>query len=276
MKFVWQESIKQAREMLTVWTQNSKPQQISTAKDTRTLSLNILAATGFRKSYNFRSSDEAGVDKAGSYRDALQTVLDNVVLIMVIPSRYLLLPFMPKSWKRVGRAAAEFKKYMEDMFDEETASLKEGKVGNGTLMTSFVRALGIHQKEKNDLFQQATKSPSKGLTIDEVFGNIFIINFAGHDTTANTLAFSMILLAAHPEVQDWIAQELREVIKDPDNEILEYEKVFEHLPRCKAVLVSNSFSLSCIYFVICSDRYHIARDSSPVSPYYGTSQMEQR
>ncbi|TEY42791.1 hypothetical protein BOTCAL_0380g00120 [Botryotinia calthae] len=221
-----------------MWTQTSTPREISTAKDTRTLSLNVLAATGFRKSYKFRSSGEAGHDEAGSYRDALQTVLDNAILIMIVPFRYLLLPFMPKSWRRVGRAATDFKKYMENMLDEESSSLKEGKAGNGTLMASFVKALGAHQKEKTVSSRQTAQSPSKGLTVDEIFGNIFVINFAGHDTTANTLAFSMILLAAHPEVQDWISEELRHVIQDSD-EGLEYEKVFEKLNRCRAVLLET-------------------------------------
>ncbi|KAJ8071712.1 hypothetical protein OCU04_002028 [Sclerotinia nivalis] len=128
---------------------------------------------------------------------------------------------------------------MENMLDEETSSLKEGKVGNGTLMTSFVRALGVNQKGQVNSSRQTTQSPPKGLTIDEIFGNIFVINFAGHDTTANTLAFSMILLAAYPEVQDWVAEELKEVIKDPKDDILEYEKVFEKLNRCRAVLLET-------------------------------------
>ena len=54
----------------------------------------------------------------------------------------------------------------------------------------------------------------------------------------------MILLAAHPEVQDWVAEELRHVIRDSD-EGLEYEKVFEKLNRCTAVLV---FATDCLFF----------------------------
>ncbi|KAF7887020.1 uncharacterized protein EAF02_003667 [Botrytis sinoallii] len=239
MKFVWQESLKQAKEMLETWNQRSESREISTAKDTRTLSLNVLAATGFRKSYQFRSSAQAATDEAVSYRDALQTVLDNVILIMFIPFRYLCLPFMPKSWRLVGKAATDFKVYMENMLDEESTLLKEGKVGSGTLMTSFVRALGVHQKEEMVPSRQTAQSASKGLTVEEIFGNIFVINFAGHDTTANTLAFSMILLAAYPEVQDWVAEELQEVIKDTADESLEYEKVFEKLNRCRAVLLET-------------------------------------
>ncbi|TGO42526.1 hypothetical protein BHYA_0007g00250 [Botrytis hyacinthi] len=239
MEFVWQESLKRAKEMLQKWNHRSESQEISTAKDMRTLSLNVIAATGFRKSYQFRSSVQAGTDEAGSYRDALQTVLDNVILIMFIPFRYLCLPFMPKSWRLVGKAAADFKVYMENMLDEESSLLREGKVASGTLMTSFVRALEVHQKEEIVPSRQTAQSPSKGLTVEEIFGDVFVINFAGHDTTANTLAFSMILLAAHPEVQDWVAEELQEAIKDAAGKLLEYEKVFEKLNRCRAILLET-------------------------------------
>lgn len=34
---------------------------------------------------------------------------------------------------------------------------------------------------------------------------------AGHDTTANTLAFAMLLLTTHPDVQLWLAGEIAAV-----------------------------------------------------------------
>ena len=244
MKFVWNESINQAREMLQTWTGTAKPGTSSFAKDTRTLSLNVLAATGFRRSYKFRSSSQPGIDEARTYRDALQTVLDNTILLMLVPPRLLLLPLLPKRWTRVGKAAANFKQYMRYMLDEEISLMKQGKAGTGSLMTSFVRALDTHQSTETTVKSAASQSPSKGLTVDEIFGNIFVINFAGHDTTANTLAFSMLLLAANPEVQDWVAEELREVITDQDSEKWEYNVLFPDLKRCRAVLVRNKYSNS--------------------------------
>ena len=80
-------------------------------------------------------------------------------------------------------------------------------------------------------------SPAKGLTVDEIFGNTFDINFAGHDTTANTLAFSMLLLAVHPEAQDWVYVELQEMTKNSENGKLEYGELFPKLVRCRAVMV---------------------------------------
>lgn len=164
MKFVWNESRKQTREMLQSWTCSDVSGLPSVARDTRTISLNVLAATGFHRSYKFRSSHQSREDEPGSYRDALQTVLDNAILLMLIPRRILKLP-LPHSWARIGRAAADFKQYMMDMLGEETSLLRQGKSGTGSLMTSFVRALDTHQKEEAAL-KGNEGLPSKGLTVE--------------------------------------------------------------------------------------------------------------
>lgn len=203
MSFVWDESLRQAAAMLQSWNAQATDGIQSIQKDTRTLSLNVLAATGFRKSYDFRGSAEtASEDEAVSYRDALQTVLDNAILIMIIPYRYLRGRFVPKKLVRVGNAARLFKKHMVRMLEDETTALRENKPGSGGIMGSFVRALDIHEREV--VAQPAlkeSKDGKRGLSLDEIFGNLFVINFAGHDTTANTLAFTMLLLAAHREIQ---------------------------------------------------------------------------
>lgn len=270
MKFVWDESTYQAREMLHSWTSSAEPRIPSVAKDTRTLSLNVLAATGFRRSYKFRSSSQPGTDEARTYRDALQTVLDNAIFLMLVPPRLLLLPLLPSRWARVGKAAADFKQYMMDMLDEEISLLKRGKTGTGSLMTSFVQALDIHEKEEATPKDAVGQSPSKGLTIDEIFGNIFVINFAGHDTTANTLAFSMLLLGANPGVQDWIAEELQEVIEDHECQKWDYSVLFSDLKRCRAVLVCITALNPDFSNLTCT-----ARDASPLPTDHFTSQMEQ-
>jgi cytochrome P450 len=40
----------------------------------------------------------------------------------------------------------------------------------------------------------------KGLSVDEALGELFVINSAGHDITANLLDFTLLLLTAHTEV----------------------------------------------------------------------------
>ncbi|KAF2821233.1 cytochrome P450 [Ophiobolus disseminans] len=240
MKFVWDESLSQAEQMIRSWTLSTTGIQ-SFSKDARTLSLNVLAATGFRRSFSFQSaSDEVGEgDAAASYRDALSTVLDSAVLLMLIPYRYLSLPFFPKSLQSVGKAGAVFKHHMERMLHEETEALGRGEQGAGSLMTAFVRALNT-SGAGND-----SSGLSKGLSVDEIYGNIFVINFAGHDTTANTLAFSMALLATQPEVQEWIADEVRRVVADGADD-WEYADIYPQLIRFgdRTIIVPANTSIS--------------------------------
>jgi hypothetical protein len=119
------------------------------------------------------------------------------------------------------------------MLEEETTALNEGKPGSRGLMTSFVHPMDLKQKEA--VKGKTDPSALKGLMVNEIFGNVCVINFASHDTTANTLAFSILLLAAHPEVQNWVTEELQQLV--PANGQREYNALFPKLKRCKAILV---------------------------------------
>jgi cytochrome P450 len=59
MNMVWRESLSQATQMIASWTSpmagSPKNAIRSVAKDTRTLPLNVLAATGFGRSFAFMS-----------------------------------------------------------------------------------------------------------------------------------------------------------------------------------------------------------------------------
>jgi cytochrome P450 len=231
MGYVWDESISQAQQMVEAWTK--KDAVIRVAKDTRTLSLNVLAAIGFRKSFNFESSaseDSGSANENFSYRDALQMVLDNAILVMVVGRKHLLYSWLPAWIRRIGKGADDFQKHMEKMLDDEMASLNRGEKGTGTIMTNFVRALDQHQRDD-----------TKGMSAEEVFGNIFVINFAGHDTTANSFSFAVLLLGANPDVQEWIAEEVKQATAGSPEGSWDYATLFPKLVRCRAVLVSTTY-----------------------------------
>ena len=236
MKFVWTESLNQARQMLQTWTYAATSSIIpSVPNDLRTLSLNVLASHGFHRSYKFCSSKNQGLDEAQRYRDSLETVLDNALFLMFIPYSYLTLPFLPRTWRRIGRAGAEFKRQMKTMLDDEIRLISRGEPGTGSIMTAFVRALNTNEKDRS-AGQHAEGQSTKGLNVDEIFGNIFTVNFAGHASTANTLAFSVLLLAAYPEVQDWVAKEVQQILPSRNSEDWNYAAAFTELKRCRAVL----------------------------------------
>ena len=77
----------------------------------------------------------------------------------------------------------------------------------------------------------------KPLTTDEIVGKIFVYDFAGHDTTAVSPTYSMLLLVAHPEAQEWMAEQLEFFLETEGCEPWTSEEVSPRLQRRLAVLV---------------------------------------
>ncbi|KAI1739514.1 cytochrome P450 [Xylaria scruposa] len=76
----------------------------------------------------------------------------------------------------------------------------------------------------------------EGLTEREIYGNIFVINFAGHDTSSHVFTFAVYFLAANPEVQEWLSEELHSVLGRLPPHEWDYTAHFPRLKRCLAVL----------------------------------------
>ena len=81
--------------------------------------------------------------------------------------------------------------------------------------------------EKGDIVS-TTKAPAD-------IGNIFLFMFAGHEANANTLQFTIILLACHPEIQRRMQEEINEVTGSDDSEDLDkagtYDRYYESLSQ---------------------------------------------
>lgn len=91
------------------------------------------------------SADPAAQDEAGSYRDDLQTVLDNAILIMLLPYKYLRGSWVPKRIVRVADAVRFFKAHMVTMLEDEISALRVNRPGSGGIISAFVRALDVHE-----------------------------------------------------------------------------------------------------------------------------------
>ena len=233
-EIVWSESATQAQDMLRYW--GSKKSVKSTADDARTLSLHVLSSAGFGKSYPFQgSNDKLSSNVATGYKESLQTILDNCILLMVLGTKILSKDWLPSKLKKLHQAVVTFKHYMTEVHETEKKAIAEGKSTGKNLMTSLVRA----SQESATLTNDDLSQESGGLTESEIYGNIFVFNFAGHDTTAHTLAFAVFLLAAKPEVQDWISEELRHVLGDRPSEEWNYLADYPKLKRSLAILLET-------------------------------------
>ncbi|KAL8945491.1 MAG: hypothetical protein Q9183_008073, partial [Haloplaca sp. 2 TL-2023] len=187
--------------MLVSWSETGQKGTKETTEDTATLALHVLTNAAFGVAYAFNE----GVRKLApghdmTYRDSLNLCLGNILTFAILPKRCLYLPFLPRRLKKVGEAAKEFQQYMTEMLAKERHSSENNEgPGKVNLMSALIRASDGESRGKD------TKS---SLTDEEIFGNVFVFNLAGHETTANTLAYVLFLLAAHPEYQDWIREEI--------------------------------------------------------------------
>ena len=235
-ELVWSESVRQAQGMIEYWSK--RPAITSVADDTRTFSLHVLSCAGFGKHYPFQGHLERITSNiATSYKESLQMILDNCILLLVLGERFLSKPWLPSKLRDLHLAVVSFRRYMTEVYEEERTAIAQGKSQGNNLMTSLIRAGTESRRDAN--FQTALLREDSGLTESEIYGNMFVFNLAGHDTTAHTLAFAVVLLAGEPTVQDWLFEELRMIkgIHHPGK--LEYAQVFPKLKRCLAVLVSR-------------------------------------
>ncbi|KAI0198496.1 putative cytochrome P450 [Astrocystis sublimbata] len=222
---VWSESISQANDMIRYWLARASIR--TTADDARTLSLDVLSKVGFGKSFSFEGSDEASYAKpSASYKKSLQLILENCILIIAMGPRFFTrMPWLPRKWCEVGEAVTGFRKFMTDTYEAEKRRVSSGTssaASNSTFLSSLAKA-------------SLAAKDGEGLTEQEIYGNIFVINFAGHDTSAHVFTFAVYFLAANPQVQDWLSEELKLVLGNSSPDQWDY-RLFPRLKRCLAVL----------------------------------------
>lgn len=142
---------------------------------------------------------------------------------------------MPKSWKQGGEAVASFRAYVSGLISEERDNVARGIQRNQHLVAALVRACQA-DKNADKKAQNVPGRRSMTLTEQEIISNLFVYAFAGNDTTAVALSHVIFDLAAHLEVQDWIAEEIQHFLLNKDISSWGYS-AFPQLKRCLAVMV---------------------------------------
>ncbi|QIW99633.1 hypothetical protein AMS68_005151 [Peltaster fructicola] len=242
-KMVWLESLQQAQSMMAGWIgPNEKTSQALTdvSEGAMRLSLHVISRAGFGVGLLWPHEETTTVVPKGhtlTYKDALSNLLHNLLVVLLTP-RWLL-PILPfKMHKVANEALVEWGKYMREMYEAKRAEVKSGAARDDRmdLMGALVKGAGITQ-ETIDSEKQSQK-PAQLLTDDEILGNAFVFILAGHETAANTIHFSCLLLAMHPQSQRRLQKDLDEILGDRPVDQWDYE---EDLPKlfgsmCGAVM----------------------------------------
>lgn len=89
---------------------------------------------------------------------------------------------------------------------------------------------------------------------------MFLFNVGGHDTTTHTFVWLVFFLAAHPEVQDWIHEEVCHVFGDRTPSEWNYKTDFHRLKRCLSVVLETLRLYSPVGVVKWTDQRSVPLD----------------
>ncbi|KAH8816959.1 cytochrome P450 [Xylogone sp. PMI_703] len=226
---VWNETLEITQNVVNSWVSSGSGLETITtvASDAMRLSLEVIGRAGLGQTIEWPKAGQIEETKKLenlppghelSFTEALQYVLRNIFLVMIsagLPPQIL----ENSPWKVVRKsyqAYLEWGKYLDEM----VASKKEA-IRSRDDETSTVDLLGQLLKA-----QEADKSNQSATTLSdsEVTGNLFVFILAGHETSANSIHFSLIYLALHPNTQRKAQKELSEIFRDRPISEWEYER----------------------------------------------------
>lgn len=232
MSEVWNSSLTQARDMVSTLSEPSTNNQSSSDNVTfdglRTIAINVITSVCFGTYRSWGEAVSAKTPPSGfrtTFTSSLLTIVDNLFATIFIPAKYLTLGFLPNSIKKMGFAKTEYPLHLSQNIAEERRSPSS---------RNSVLALLVKIADQ-DTKSSRTSKTSTYLTEEDITGNLFNLTIGGFDTTANTLAYAFMCLAAYPELQDWIITEIdkaQELYPDAD-----YSKTFPLLTRSLSIMV---------------------------------------
>lgn len=215
---VWQESLHQAQSMMTGWVgKNDRTGSIWTvATEAMRLSLHVISRAGFGVSLKWPHEEDAAPIPKGhtmSYKAAIETLLENILVIMLTPS-WMLTRSPLKIHKKANEAYREWGQYMREMYHDKREEIRSGESREGLdLMGALIKGAGMTAETLNS--SDPEKGPSKQLLTDEeILGNAFVFILAGHETAANTIHFSILFLAMRMASQKNLQKDLDAIFGD--------------------------------------------------------------
>lgn len=236
MRSVWDETSRRAGK-LSLGDADGKEGKGETLGNVRKtfdlLAMQILTVVGFGQNTDLTDVPPGHRE---SLMESLAFILQHVMLTVIFNSLKAPDFLLPNALRRLKVSLKELRLYMQESVLQHLKSVKARPEGfkGVSLLEAMVRANEASKQE------QKTGGPRPYLSDSELYGNIFIFNVAGYETTASSFIFSLSYLAAHPDIQDWIREELAMYYNnsrgsDPDA-VPDYSETCHKLVRCLAVM----------------------------------------
>ncbi|KFY45996.1 hypothetical protein V494_00661 [Pseudogymnoascus sp. VKM F-4513 (FW-928)] len=237
---VFTESIAQAQGMIRKWMDGSDKSSRTLddiPADSMRVALHIISAMGFgvrllwpgdvfskedKDSGLIHMGDKPVGDHTMTFEKALASVLDDIFVLMLTP-RWLLKTAPFKGAKGAWESYKNWKLYMEELLEKKVeAELAGEKTLGMDIMGALVKSATDEGRSDQKKSPGQLESNKRGLTDENIIGNSFVMLLAGHETTANTIHFTLMELAMSPSSQRNLQKEVHTLFGDSDPKTWDY------------------------------------------------------
>ncbi|KAG6918369.1 hypothetical protein DXG01_015021 [Tephrocybe rancida] len=183
------------------------------------MALLVIAKCGFGLTVEW-SAPPVGPDGNITVQEAVRVLADSYFVGMMMPNwvQYLPVP----GFSKIRRASKAFTGFMAREIATRAEEVRNGSELTDQRADTFTMLVRANEQETGKL----------KLSEQEVIGNVFIMLFAGHETTAHTLSATLSLLALHQDIQDEILEHILSVIG------LDRDPTFSDYPKLNKVLAT--------------------------------------
>lgn len=229
MRFVWEESVEQTAASLGLPVQDGSYTIADIRSDFNVLAMRVLTTVGFGQD---AVSTTLSPGHKQTMLDSLGFILKHVFTAIIFVGVEAPDVLLPPILRQLKSSVREFKLYMEELVLgqlQKSRKASDDKPSKTSLLEAMVNA---NEAEKDQNTTPVGK-PSY-LTDSELYGNLFVFSLAGYETTAGTMTFALPYLALHPEIQDWVIEEVDLYYTHTRDR--SYQEVYPKLVRCLAVM----------------------------------------
>ncbi|KAL0069552.1 hypothetical protein AAF712_003210 [Marasmius tenuissimus] len=208
-QLVWDQSLQTYRDMVAGegWS-GKKSVEVPTLQDaTFKFALIVLGVCAFGFDFNW-ASPLASPGGDMSVQEAMRTVIDKWIFIIFAPGWLKSLPF--PSFKHTLKAYAQLECFMQEQVKLRREEIRGHAAGEYKRKDAFSMLVQANESDEN---------AKNNLSDRDLIGNVFVMLFAGHETTAHTLAATLALLAVTLDAQDEVLQQIIDVVgwdRDPE------------------------------------------------------------
>ncbi|KAI0339034.1 cytochrome P450 [Trametopsis cervina] len=184
------------------------------------------------------SYDDEDAEGAMGLPEALERVSESLLLRLALPAWVYRLPV--RRLRRIDTAWRTTRRTLELLVaDKRASTIDDGTAATqADVLTRLVQALDDGEGDEGvegaagEGVKAGGERGKHALSTDEVIGNAFVLMFAGHETTARTLAGTFAHLALHQDAQDAAVAEIERVLDGGREITLDDVNKLEHVLAC--------------------------------------------